>query len=292
MSAVFGNVSELAEFGESFTPKVLFANDRVKVVLAALEPDQDIPLHAPGVDLAVAVLEGTGDLWVGDRAHPVASGDVAVIPAGAARGVRARGGRLALLHVVSPPPTAADHESDRSPWPAGAAGPDVQASLHDEHQELLPHLDHLRALADEALHLDEESLRNRLGGVLGFLTDVLLPHAAVEERALYPAVDRLLRATGGGSRTMSIDHDEIRERIEQLAGIAREPLSETTRPAVARALTQLEAIVRLHFRKEEEAYLPLLSRLSAEEAEELDGALATGDGGHHGEHGSRLATHE
>jgi hypothetical protein len=77
---------------------------------------------------------------------------------------------------------------------------------------------------------------------------VLLPHAVVEEKALYPAVDRPLRATGGGTRTMSIDHEEIGERIEHLAATVDEPLSAETRAAVAEALAQLEAIVRLHFR--------------------------------------------
>lgn len=284
MQALFGKASELAEFGESVTPKVLFESERMKVLLVALEPDQEIALHAPDVDLTVAVLEGTGDLWAGDRPHAIAPGDLAVIPAGATRGVRSRGGRLVLLHVVSPPPSAADHEIARTPWPAAAAGPDVRASLHDEHQELLPHLDHLRVLAEEAPGLDDETLRKRLDGVLGFLTDVLLPHAGVEEEALYPAVDGLLRATGGGTRTMSIDHEEIGERIEQLAVTARGPLTPKTRAAIARTLAQLEAIVRLHFRKEEEVYLPLLSRLSWEEAIELEDALAAAGDGHHHQH--------
>ncbi len=285
MDAVFGSAAELAEFGaESFVPKVLFESERVKVVLAALEPGQQIALHAPGVDMAVAVLEGTGDLWIDDASRPVAPGDVAVIPAGLTRGVRARGGRLVLLHVVSPPPTAADHEVERRPWPAATAGPDVQASLHEEHQEILPHLDHLRILADEAPDLDDEALKGRLEGVLTFLTDTLLPHAAVEEKALYPAVDRLLRATGGATRTMSIDHQAIGERIEELAASTHEPLTPMTRTAVGRTLDALEAVVRLHFRKEEEAYLPLLARLSGEEAEQLTDALTAAGNVHHHKH--------
>ncbi len=285
MDAVFGSASELAEFGVgSFVPKVLFENELIKVVLAALEPDQEIALHAPSIDLAVAVLEGTGDLWVEDSPRPVVPGDVAVIPAGMTRGVRARGGRLVLLHVVSPPPTAADHGLERRPWSAEAAGPDVRASLHEEHQELLPHLDHMRILADEALDLDDEVLKGRLEGVLTFLTDALVPHAAVEERTLYPAVDRLLRATGGATRTMTIDHQEIGERIEQLSAMAREPMTPSTRGAIGRDLGALEAVVRLHFRKEEEAYLPLLARLSAEEASRLTDVLSAGGSGHHHGH--------
>ena len=39
MKAVFGSASELAEFrAESFFPKVLFENERAKVIVAGLEP--------------------------------------------------------------------------------------------------------------------------------------------------------------------------------------------------------------------------------------------------------------
>ncbi|SRX93818.1 cupin [Rhodothermus marinus DSM 4252] [Mycobacterium shimoidei] len=125
MKAMFGSAAELAEFdAESFVPKVLFESERAKVMLAGLEAGQEIPLHAPRVDLAVAVLEGVGDLWVDDAPHPIAQGDIAVISAGTTRGVRSRGGRLILLFVVSPPPTAADHEVARRPWPADATGGD------------------------------------------------------------------------------------------------------------------------------------------------------------------------
>jgi hypothetical protein len=54
-----GHASELAEFtAEGFGRRVLFDTGRFRVILAAFEPDQEIPIHAPAVDLAVAVLEG------------------------------------------------------------------------------------------------------------------------------------------------------------------------------------------------------------------------------------------
>lgn len=73
-------------------------------------------------------------------------------------------------------------------------------------------------------------------------------------------------------------------RSPRYAAMAREPLTASNRDAIGRALGALEAVVRLHFRKEEEAYLPLLSRLSAEEASQLTDVLAAGGGGHHHEH--------
>lgn len=287
METVFGSAAELAEFGtEAFVPKVLFESDRMNVVLASLAEGQEIALHAPQVDLAVTVLQGIGEVWIDDSPRPVMSGDLAVIPAGVTRGVRARGGPLVLLLVVSPPPTAADHAVERRAWPAEIPGPDVRRILHEEHQELLPHLDHLRHLAAEAQDLGEGPLRDRLKEVLGFLTDTLLSHAAVEEIALYPAVDRLLRATDGGTRTMSIDHQAIGEEIERLAALAGQPATPEARAAITRVLGSLEAVLRLHFRKEEEAYLPLLARLSPGEAEDLIAALSTAGGEHHHEHGN------
>ncbi|MFN8234300.1 MAG: hemerythrin domain-containing protein [Actinomycetota bacterium] len=286
MDTVAGSARELAEFRPgSFTPKVLFESERVKVVLAALEPGQEIPLHAPAVDVSIAVLEGTGDLWVNGDARSAAAGDLAVIPAGTTRGVRAGGGRMLLLLTVSPPPGAEDHAAERRPWPAAAPRPDVEGAIHEEHRAFLSHLDHLLDLAEAVPDLDEGDLRERLESVLGFLKGTLLPHAEAEERILYPAVDRLLRATGGGTRTMSIDHREIGERIEALAARAGSSLAPPDRAQIARSLVALEAIVRLHLLKEEEAYLPELAYLSGEEATALlEDLEATGGHDHHHHH--------
>lgn len=117
--AVIGNASALAEFSaESYCPKVLSATDSTRVMVVGMEDGQEIPLHTPGVELALAIMEGAGEVWVGDAPRPVAAGDLVVIPAGTTRGVRAKG-RLVFMNVVSPPPTAADHDADRRPWPAG-----------------------------------------------------------------------------------------------------------------------------------------------------------------------------
>jgi quercetin dioxygenase-like cupin family protein len=115
--AVVGCASELAEFSaESFCPKVLSATDLTRVMVVGMEDGQEIALHRPGVELALAIMEGAGEVWVGDAPRPVAAGDIVVIPAGTTRGVRAKG-RLVFMNVVSPPPTAADHEVERRPWP-------------------------------------------------------------------------------------------------------------------------------------------------------------------------------
>ncbi|HEX9068964.1 MAG TPA: hemerythrin domain-containing protein [Ktedonobacterales bacterium] len=98
----------------------------------------------------------------------------------------------------------------------------------------------------------------------------LLPHAQAEERALYPVVAKVIGAPEA-TATMRRDHVEIARLVEEL-GAQRERL---TGPAISagevqtlrRILYGLYSMVKLHFTKEEEVYLPLLdARLTASEA--------------------------
>jgi quercetin dioxygenase-like cupin family protein len=96
---------------DRFRPVVVAETERIRVLLMCLEPDQDIPVHRPAIDLTLIVLEGDGEMTAGDRESPVSPGAVVVVPAGAARGLRAKG-RLVALAVASPPRTAADHAEE------------------------------------------------------------------------------------------------------------------------------------------------------------------------------------
>jgi quercetin dioxygenase-like cupin family protein/hemerythrin-like domain-containing protein len=283
MPALWGHADELARFdAQAFRPTVLFESDRMKVALAALEPGQQIDPHAPDVDVALAVMQGVGEIWVDDAPRTVRAGDVIVVPAGVTRGMRALDDRLVILHAVSPPPTAAHHEAERRAWPSrepASAGP--RDAIHAEHEELLPHFGHVADLADEAVDLPDDQLHERLGHVLGFLRGVLLPHAGVEESALYPVVDAVLRAVGGGTRTMSVDHRAIGTLIDDLAAAADRTPNAATRREIQRLLDAIVALVRVHFEKEEVVYLPLLDRLSAEEAGALLDTLETAPGHAH-----------
>jgi quercetin dioxygenase-like cupin family protein len=110
MSATLGAAAELARFDrERFGDVPLLANEHVRVFLAAFEPGQEIPLHAPEVDLVVTVADGAGELYADGRVLPLRAGDVAVVPAGETRGIRARSSRLVVVNVVTPPPSEADH---------------------------------------------------------------------------------------------------------------------------------------------------------------------------------------
>lgn len=109
MSAIVTTYKNAAAFKpERFNPVVLAENQRVKVILVCLEPGQFIPVHRPGVDMALVVLEGEGKLVAGEREEAARPGLVAFVPAGENRGLKAET-RLVALHVVTPPPTQADH---------------------------------------------------------------------------------------------------------------------------------------------------------------------------------------
>ncbi len=109
-----------------------------------------------------------------------------------------------------------------------------------------------------------------------FLKTDLLPHAAGEERALYPHIDRLVAEHGKPTATMNVDHEYINAYVEEIAKTAdalkRGTASE--RAQLARRLgllaLRLDAIVELHTEKEERVYLPLIERyLSDAEQEKL-----------------------
>jgi quercetin dioxygenase-like cupin family protein len=91
-----------------FSPVALGETERVRVVLTCFEPDQYIPVHSPGVDMTLVVLEGEGTVVAGDQEAEVGPGAIVLVPAGSARGVKAKT-RLVAVHLVSPPPTEADH---------------------------------------------------------------------------------------------------------------------------------------------------------------------------------------
>lgn len=149
--------------------------------------------------------------------------------------------------------------------------------LRDEHKELYPHIESLK-IAGLAVHgtLNQESL-DRIDEAYTFLATHLLPHAKAEEAALYPVVQRVI-GSPHGTATMSRDHVEIERLTRELAEL-RGRVSATLIGAelaneLKRVLYGLYTLVKVHFAKEEEVYLPLLDdNLSAEEAAEMFEAM-------------------
>ena len=153
----------------------------------------------------------------------------------------------------------------------------VTQPLRDEHKELLPHVEVLRTVADSAGDASMQALRAGVDEAYEFLAHHLIPHAQAEEQALYPVVGRALGAPGA-TATMSRDHVEVGRLTQELESL-RSQLSDATASAsevqaVRRVLYGLYALVKVHFAKEEEVYLPLLdARLSQVEAQEMFEAM-------------------
>jgi iron-sulfur cluster repair protein YtfE (RIC family) len=155
--------------------------------------------------------------------------------------------------------------------------------LRDEHAELVPHIDALRAAGDAVGQGDVAGLREAVDASYRFLTHHLIPHAQAEEAVLYPAVQRAVGApeiTG----TMARDHVEVHALTEELGRFrdrltAADALDEPLANGLRRVLYGLHHLVKVHFAKEEEVYLPILdARLTPAQADELFTAM------HHAAH--------
>jgi iron-sulfur cluster repair protein YtfE (RIC family) len=145
--------------------------------------------------------------------------------------------------------------------------------LRDEHKELIPHVELLREVADSVGEAPIESVRQGVDEAYAFLSHHLIPHAQAEDQALYPVVGKVLGAPEA-TATMSRDHVEVGRLTEELravrADLVEAAISASQAKALRRVLYGLYALVKVHFAKEEEVYLPILdARLSDEEARRL-----------------------
>jgi iron-sulfur cluster repair protein YtfE (RIC family) len=146
----------------------------------------------------------------------------------------------------------------------------ITQPLRDEHKELYPQVESLR-LAGDAINTSlTSSAYAKIEEAYNFLTHQLLPHAQAEEKALYPMVQKAMGADQA-TATMSRDHVEVAQLTDELGTLRvhKSQLTITSIQAMAlrRFLYGLYTLVKLHFAKEEEIYLPLLdSKLNAEQA--------------------------
>jgi iron-sulfur cluster repair protein YtfE (RIC family) len=142
--------------------------------------------------------------------------------------------------------------------------------LRNEHEELWPRVEKILSVAQSLGRADSLILRRGLDEVLEFLDHDLIPHASAEDRVLYPAVQRAMGATQA-TATMSRDHVEVGRLLGDLRE-ARKALPAGELPTaladeLRRILFGLYALLKVHFAKEEEIYLPLLEEnLTEEEA--------------------------
>ncbi len=136
-----------------------------------------------------------------------------------------------------------------------------------EHSELLPIVNQIRSVADQASLVAPKEALAQLQELYRRLVDSLLPHEVAEETKLYPMMAEIL---GGEdpTATMSRSHVEISHLIRILGRLVDDitpggPAPEDL-PEIQRVLYGLYAILRLHFAQEEEAYLSLAESKDAQ----------------------------
>jgi len=149
--------------------------------------------------------------------------------------------------------------------------------LRDEHQELFPHIEFLRTAADQIGQAPLAEFIPVVDEAYEFLAHHLLPHAIAEDQALYPAVAEVLGAPEA-TDTMRRDHVEVAALIEELGRLRstlnRDRLTQEQIHGLRKVLYGLYTLVRVHFLKEEEVYLPILdARLTPERAREMFAAM-------------------
>jgi iron-sulfur cluster repair protein YtfE (RIC family) len=149
--------------------------------------------------------------------------------------------------------------------------------LRDEHKELFPHVDQIRQVAELIGDAPIAEIRRGVEQVYDFLANHLKPHAEAEEAALYPVVQKVL-GSPDATKTMSRDHVEVGFYIEELAslrnGLTGKALTTTQIKSLQRVLYGVYGLVKVHFAKEEEVYLPILDqRLTPESAQEMFEAM-------------------
>jgi hemerythrin-like domain-containing protein len=147
--------------------------------------------------------------------------------------------------------------------------PTVTEPLREEHKELLPLVETLREAGDAVSQSESSVLREKAERAYAFLSEHLIPHATAEDQALYPVVGRAMGAEMA-TQTMSRDHVEVGRLTEQLGLLRRRigaaALDDATRNELRQVLYGLYTLVKVHFAKEEEVYLPLLDEKLDESA--------------------------
>lgn len=144
--------------------------------------------------------------------------------------------------------------------------------LRDEHKELFPNVERIRQVAELIGDVPLTEIRLGVEEVYDFLAHHLKPHAEAEDAALYPVVQQVL-GSPEATKTMSRDHKEVGFYITELAALKNEltnPLTPVQATALRRILFGVYGLVKVHFAKEEEVYLPILDqRLTPKAAQDM-----------------------
>lgn len=105
------NADELKSFeAKRFNPRSIYQTENIKIILAYFKKGQFIPVHTPGVDVVLCILEGEAEVVAGNERIIARKGDLVIVPKGIKRGIMAVTEELTVLHVVQPCPSDKDHE--------------------------------------------------------------------------------------------------------------------------------------------------------------------------------------
>ena len=121
----------------------------------------------------------------------------------------------------------------------------------DEQAELRRHVEHFLVAARELPSLDVAERIDVVERIISFLAEILLPHAAAEQRVLYPGAARLLHERDG-SDDVAYDRAAVRRLLAQLATADAADAGD-----LQEILYALYAILSAHFWREEAVYLRL-----------------------------------
>jgi iron-sulfur cluster repair protein YtfE (RIC family) len=127
-------------------------------------------------------------------------------------------------------------------------------AMQREHELLLDGVEQIRLIAMGLPSLGDAERAQAQTDAVAFLRGTLIPHAKEEERELYPMVGRQL-GHPDATAPMIYDHLAIGEHT---ADLAEADPADVTR--LQELLYGLYALIRVHFWKEEELYLPLVER--------------------------------
>ena len=149
--------------------------------------------------------------------------------------------------------------------------------IHEHHERLARNVDRIPATADLIGQADAAEMSAALEQTCTFLSDLLVPHMAAAERAVYPELERLfqnkhamtpMRREHAQIRASIRDVDEI--RVKAIAG----PLTMTQQMRLRRALFGVYALLKIHL-AEELLYADIIEAGATPEKEEaLAAAMA------------------
>jgi hemerythrin-like domain-containing protein len=140
--------------------------------------------------------------------------------------------------------------------------PQATAAFRHEHAQVRKEMEEVAAVNGRLATSPPAQHKELMARVVSFFEQHIRPHAAWEERVLYPAVDK--RAGGRGSAgetftaSMRFEHRVVTRWVEELSGIAAAPQPDAV--AFARRADNLLGLVSAHFEAEEQVLLPVLDR--------------------------------